>query len=41
MKYIVRSCKKCKNYEPEYDDIDPCINCRRYFPDYFEKGDWD
>ena len=36
MKYIVRSCKKCIEYSPEWDVNDDCILCRRYYPDRFK-----
>ena len=37
MRYIVRSCKKCVNYAPNNDDVDPCVRCRRYADDYFKE----
>ena len=36
MEYKVRSCKKCDNYEPEIEEADPCVICRRYYDDYWE-----
>jgi len=35
--YIVRSCKKCKNYNPDYPPADPCSRCRRFHTDYYEE----
>ena len=37
MRYIVRSCKKCEYYEPNEEDADPCVRCRRYADDYYRE----
>ena len=40
MSYIHRSCKKCVSYWPhKFPDgpLETCIQCRRFFKDYFRK----